>query len=652
MSSISAIGCLFLLGFGLSLAGADGQPKHLECYNDYLKEIICTWNVHPNTNCSADYRLQYELVNLSLNNETRDIKTLPGSICQSSVMAPTLVFHATYKIKVIFKGIVALSKNITSSQTIKPLAPYNLKINTSGNNEQLLVWDDDYKDAFIKNNLKYQVTYMTPGGNWKMINTTNQKMLVLRSVLEPGYTYHLKVRSKPLPNYDGVWSDWSIECVWPYDSSDLISSALIVLCIIIPLLVALCFFGFKFAKKSWWENIPSPQKSALSKESFDKFQKFGRVFSENTLDNCKVEKISCTNELPCFREKNRIESPVDQLCTVNINFPAVQPLMDVSRSDEKFPFPHFSGFSFPVLTESLSPFPLPFEDLSLSVSDGPGYTLFNSVSKDQWAVHEDDKYHPFTRNEDKDFPLTLNTYSLCPDTDSKTTGSSEQIGYKAFNSCLAAPWAKAARSGWNSGEQQSSEVIQTHLVSGDIKSTEYMSSDKLTFKSSNEVAPNCELDEVHNTLCNFTLGAGTHFPMDPFPMFCESLQSLAFHSNGQEEPGWWQPCPIHSVPGAAVSLAGSDLDSRLVPPQDCCLRLEPTLGTLSQGHVGQVEPGTEGNTVKKDQMKYIVVPEDAELGLSELTPYMKLSLLNVQATDKSQGAEPIHPPAKQVHLKC
>ncbi|XP_078096471.1 interleukin-4 receptor subunit alpha-like isoform X2 [Mustelus asterias] len=642
MSCIPVIWCLFILGFGLCLAGNDSQPKHLECYNDYLKEITCTWNVDPNTNCSTDYSLQYELVNIT--KEVTEIKTLPGSICQSSIMTQTLVFYAIYEIRVIFKGNKVLSKCVTPSQSIKPLAPHNLKINTS-EIEPLLVWDDDYKDNSIKNNLEYQVAYMRTGGNWKMINTTTQKILVLHSLLDPGYTYHIKVRSKPLQNYAGVWSDWSLEYVWPYGSSELISTALIVLvCIIVPLPVALCFFGFKLAKKSWWEKIPSPQKSALSKESFDKFQKFGHIVSENMLDNCKVEKVSCTNKLPCFVEKNRVGSPDDQLCTVNINFPTFEPLTGVFRSNEKFPFPPFPGFNFPLLTDSLSPFPLLSEDLSLGVSDSPGYSLFNSVSKDKCTMHEEDKCHPFTGNEEGDSPLMLSTYSLSPGADSKVTGSSEEVGYKAFSSCVSTPW--------NPEEQQSAETIQTNLVSDDIESSDYLSSDKLTFKSSNEVMPNWEWDKVHNTSCDFAPGTGTHFPLDPFPMFCENLQSLAFHLKAQEEPGLWQPCSIQGLPGTAVSLAGSDLHSHPVPSQDCCLKVEPALDTLSQGDVGQAEQGTEANIVKKNQMKYIVVPDNAKHDLSELTPYMKLSLLNVQATEKRHGVDPNHPPTKKTHLKC
>ncbi|XP_038676770.1 uncharacterized protein LOC119978909 [Scyliorhinus canicula] len=642
MSCISVIWCLFVLGFGLYAAEGDSQPKPLECYNDYLKEIICTWNVDPNTNCSTDYRLQYTLVEMT--DEVKDVKTLPGSICQSSIITQALVFTAIYEIKVIVKGIVLFSKTVIPSQTIKPLAPHTLKINTSEKDEQFLVWVDDYKDKNIKNNLEYQVACMRTGGNWKMINTTNQKILVLKSVLDPGYTYHIKIRSKPLPNYAGVWSDWSPICVWRYGSPDLISPALFVLVSISVLLaVVLSFFGFKLAKKNWWVNIPSPRKSALCKESFDKFQKSGHVFIEHKLDNCKVETVSCTNELPCFREKNRIESPDDKLCTMSINFPALQPLMEVSRFNEKFPILHFPDFNFPVLTESMSPFPLFPEDLSFEVSHNPAYSLFNGVSKEQWAIDEEDDYRPFAGNEHTDSPLTLSTYSLGPYTDSKGTGPSEQVGYKAFSSCVSAPW--------NPEDQQSSETIRTPPVSGDIESSDYLSSDKLTFKTGNEVMPNREWEKFHNTSCDFTPGNGTHFPVDPFPMFCESLQSLTFHLNAQEEPGWSQPCSIHRVPGTAVSLAGSNLDSHLMPAQDCSLKLEPALGSLSQGDVGQAEPGTEANTAVKNQMKYIVVPENANLGLSELTPYMKLSLLNVQATDKSQGVEPIHHITKQAHLK-
>ncbi|GCC27273.1 hypothetical protein chiPu_0005697 [Chiloscyllium punctatum] len=633
MSFVSAIWCLFIFGFQLCPASDDGQPKVLECYSDYLKEITCTWNVGQNTNCSTDYSLQYKLLYISSKlNKITDIKTLPGSICQCSITKPTLVFAADYEIEILFKGNVVLSKLITPSQTIKPLAPHNLMINISANKEHFLVWDDDYNNTFIEKNLEYQIAYMKTGGNWKMINVTNQKMLAVQSVLDPGYTYRMKVRSKPIAGYNGAWSDWSSEYEWPYDSSDLISTALIVfVCIIVLLPAAICFFGFKFVKKNWWENIPRPQKSALSKENFDMLQKNGHVFSDNMLDDCKVEKVSCTNELPCFGEKNRIESVDVKLCTMNI--PVFQPLMEVSDSNEKFPFPHFPGFNFPVLKNPLTSFSLPFEDLPFSTSEGPDYSLFKSVTKDQ----EEDKYHPFTVNEDRDSPLKLSTYSVCPDADSMATGSSDEVGYKSFSNCVSAPWTKVTQT----GEKQNSE---TQLESGEIESSDYLSSDKLTFKSSNNMMPDCEWDKVHNTSCDFTLDAGTHFPIDPFPMFPESLQSSALHLNAQTQ--WWHPVSIHRM----SSTTESDFNPHLMTSQDCCLKQEPVLGTMNQGDVGQAESVYPGNTLEKTQMKYIVVPEDSELALNELTPYMKLSLLNVQAKDKIQGVESIHPLTKHAYV--
>ncbi|XP_048408261.1 uncharacterized protein LOC125462346 isoform X2 [Stegostoma tigrinum] len=638
MNLVSAIWCLFIFGFQLCLASNDDQPKLLECYSDYLKEIICTWNVGPNANCSTDYSLKCKLmIDFDEICNVMDIKTLPKSTCQCRITKPTLVFSADYEIMVLFKGTVVLSKLIRPSQTIKPLAPHNLMVNISADKQHFLVWDDDYNNTFIEKYLEYQIAYMKTGGNWKTINTTNQKMLALQSVLDPGYIYHMKVRSKPLPEYHGAWSDWSSECLWFYGSSDFVSTALIVfVCIIIPVPVAICFFGFKFVKKNWWEDIPRPQPKDLSKENFDKLQKNGHIFNDDMLDDCKVEQVLCTNQLP--QGKNRIENIDDRLCTVNI--PVFQPLMEVSNSNDKFPFPLFPGFNFPVLKNSLSPFSLPFEDLPFSTSEDHDYSLFKSVVKDQ----QEDKYHPFTVNEDRDSPLKLSTYSLCPDADSTATGSSDQTGYKSFSNCVSEPWTKSAQTVWNPGEQQISEVFQPQPESGEIESSDYMSSDKLTFKSSNNMMPDWEGDKIHNTSCDFTVDAGIHFPVDPFLMFPESLQSSALPLNAQTQ--WWHPVSIHEMSGTTES----DFTPHLMTSQDCCLKQKPALGAMDQGNEGQVESDTPGNTEKKTQMKYIVVPEDTELGLGELTPYMKLSLLNVQATDKIQLAEPIHPLTKHVYL--
>uniref|UniRef100_UPI00398EAF92 uncharacterized protein il4r.2 n=1 Tax=Pristiophorus japonicus TaxID=55135 RepID=UPI00398EAF92 len=788
MRCLSLAWCLFALAFPLHPAGGDGQPEQLKCHNDYLREMVCSWDIDPDTNCLSGYSLQYQLVALSLDfTEVTDINPLPGSKCQCRIMGLSLVISAKYDIKVLFKGTLLFSKYIVPSQTIKPLAPKNLTINNSKDKHlKILVWENDYADSFIEQKLEYQVAYMNIGGNWMMINTSRQKMLVLQAKLDPGNTYYLKVRSKPADSYGGSWSDWSRELKWTYDFDVVISPTLIiVVCILVPLPVALCFFGFKFVKKSWWEDIPSPKNSAISKKIFNNSQDHQCVFSEKKFDACKVEKVECTKKLP--RDKEQMDIVADLAGSAIFNFPPLHHLLEVSGSTEKLSCPHFPGFSFPALTDSVSPFPLPFGHLSPG-----GLGDVGAFAKAEWTREEEEEggYRPFMPDGDGDSPLSLSTYSLSPG------AGSQPAGYQAFSNCVSTPWAKATGSGQEPGGWESAELMQPPPGSAGSEPSDYMPSDQLTFQSSSEAVPNWDWAQTPNTP-----GSASFFPMDCSSTFPDSLQSWAFPVSAGGEPWCWQPPSMHGGPGTAPT----SLVSSPVPTQDCCLRLDPHPGTAGSlpgtagshlgtagshlgtagslpdtagshpgtagshpgtagslpgtagshpgtagshpgtagshlgtagshpgtvrshpgtagslpdtagslpgtagslpgtagshpgtagshpgtagshlgtagshlgtagshpgtagshlgtagshlgtagSHPGTAGMGTEANSLTPNPVKYIVVPEDAEMDLGKLTPYMKVSLLNVPTIDKRQGAKPSHPHTKLKHLKC
>ncbi|XP_051876750.1 interleukin-4 receptor subunit alpha-like [Pristis pectinata] len=550
------IWCLLIIAFWLCQGRNAQQSEQLECFNDYLQEVTCSWPAKPDTNCSTDYILWYQILLSSMNflNIT-DIDSLPGSVCQCKIRKQDLTYSTEHKIKVYYNKSEIFSKAFSAPQTIKPLAPYHLSINTSKDKQAFLVWVDEYTDESIGDYIEYEVAYMKTGGNWKKFSKTSQKMLALNTLLEPGYTYHMKVHSKPTKSYSGIWSDWSPECQWSYESSEWISPTLIVLvCIFIPLPVALCFYAFQLAKKFWWEKIPSPLKSSVSKQIFNKPQINGFIFSENKIDDCKVEKISCMTEVS--RERAKVEDTTEQLGKDSFTFPAFPHWMKETKHDEKTPFP---GFGFPVLMDFPSLFPLPIEDLSLVPSDAPGYSLFNGVAKDQW-VDEGDGYHPFTGNEEGSLPLTLSTYSLSPGPGREATRSSEQVGYQTFNSCVSKPWATVSEGGWDPGEQ-SSEALLMPLEPNHIESSEYMAASDQTFTASGKGLPSWERSGDHSTSHNFTPASGTDFLLCPFPLFPESLPSTTFPPSVPGKLEFQEPPSIHWGPGMSLSLAPS-----LYPP--------------------------------------------------------------------------------------
>ncbi|XP_072124605.1 uncharacterized protein [Mobula birostris] len=554
-----AFWCLFIIAFWLS----QGCAAHIVCSNDYIKDVTCIWPAKPDTDCSTDYTMWYQMSDSLANcSEITDMENDQGSSCQCKFGEQPLVFGAVYKIRVEYNKSEIFNTTFEPSQTIKPLAAYNLTIDISNDKNILLSWVDDYSSLPLGKYIEYEVAYMRTGGNWKMVRVSNEKTLRLNPFVEAGYTYRMRVHSRTTDNYRGTWSDWSSVIEWSYNSRKWILPTIIVLvCIFIPLPVATCFYTYQLAKKSWWEKIPSPLKSSVSKQIFNQPQMKGLVFSENKIDDCKVEKISCMKDVS--REKAKVDDPTEHPGTDSVTFPAFQPLMKDIRHDEKSPFPHFPGFGFPVLMDIPSLFPLPVEDLSLVPSDAPGYSLFNGIAKDQWA-DEGDGYRPFNSTEDGTLRLTLSTYSLSPGPGKEASQAPEQVGYQTFNSCVSKPWVTGTEGEWDPGEQ-SSEALLTPLDPSDVESSEYMASSNWPFPADGK-EPDGEGNDDHHASYNFTVASGNDFLLHPFPLFPERLPSTTFQPSLPGKMEFQEPPSIHWGPCMSLSLAPS-----LYPPEKVAL---------------------------------------------------------------------------------
>ncbi|XP_072916980.1 uncharacterized protein [Hemitrygon akajei] len=546
---------LLIIAFWLG-QGCDAQ---LKCFNDYIQEVTCSWPAKPDTSCSTDYLLRYQISYDSRDFlEITDIENLPGSVCRCKLEKQPLTVSTEYEIRVEYNKSEIFTTTFKASDTIKPLAPYNLTINASNDKDIRLSWMDNYSTGFLSDVIEYEVAYMKTGGNWKMVSASNKRSLCLNPFLEVGYTYHIKVHSKTTGIYKGTWSDWSSVTKWNYYSQDWITPTFLgVLSILIPLPVAMCFYVYHLAKKSWWEKIPSPVKSSVSKQNFNKPQMKGLVFSESRTDDCKVEKISCLTEIS--RKTSKVEDATGQPGTDSVMFPAFQPFM----KDEKSPFPHFPGFGFPVLMDIPSLFPLPIEDLSLVPSDAPGYSLFNGIAKDQWA-DEGEGYRPFNGTEDGTLPLTLSTYSLSPGPGKEATQSPEQVGYQTFSSCVSRPWATVTEGEWDPREQ-SSEALLSPLDPSDVESSEYMASSNWTFPTDGK-EPGGKGTDDHHASYNFTVASGNDFLLHPFPPFPERLPSSTFQPSLPGKMEFQEPPSIHWDPCMSLSLAPS-----LYPPEKVTL---------------------------------------------------------------------------------
>ncbi|XP_051045269.1 cytokine receptor common subunit beta isoform X2 [Phodopus roborovskii] len=115
---------------------------------------------------------------------------------------------------------------------------------------------------------KFQVQFKRKPESWEDIKTENldRAHSMVLPLLLPSTTYVARVRVKTLPDYYGIWSEWSKECTWTTDwVMPTWGMVIILVLLILILLLAFrfgCVYGYRLCRK-WKEKIPNPSKSLL-----------------------------------------------------------------------------------------------------------------------------------------------------------------------------------------------------------------------------------------------------------------------------------------------------------------------------------------------------------------------------------------------------
>ncbi|KAG8557938.1 hypothetical protein GDO81_016786 [Engystomops pustulosus] len=250
--------------------------SNLDCYNDYLTEMFCTWEVpEATTNCSEDYLLEYNhfphrASSCAPENKPRSDSRSPNE-CICYIQAEYFVAADIYDIQLMSRGGHFHDLTIVPANKVKPKTPKNVSMEQGDEEVVIVRWDSGYTaEDYLFQQLVFEVQTSTIQEPKEV--TTLQEVescyIMKKRLFRRRQDYTVKVRSKPNGvDYNGVWSEWSPAAVWHNDYDlqfhDIMvitipsSAAAIFICLF------LCWAASYLCKKRWLSKIPDPGRSQL-----------------------------------------------------------------------------------------------------------------------------------------------------------------------------------------------------------------------------------------------------------------------------------------------------------------------------------------------------------------------------------------------------
>lgn len=312
---------------------ATGVDHNLRCVNDYLFTINCSLSIAPSEDPSESS--SYWLIFTDTADETKLVcmltKTDEDYFC--SVKKPnTKPENDPYPD--IFDDLDAFEISLCPSQTetdicepleeeyepvknIKPNPPCCLAV-SHNSSQRHFTWRSTYEKyrlcTRLPKSLKYQLHYYKRGDKHNVlshyINTNSENFTVDDQNFVPDTEYAASVRSSPEgAHFKGQWSDWSSEVYWKTESavhevyskraqvvknspsSTFVSGLVkvfIPICVVVPLVLLLCYAPVKKWKQSAFIPTPAPYFDTLYSDCHGDFKSWV-VTQENTADMLKAE---------------------------------------------------------------------------------------------------------------------------------------------------------------------------------------------------------------------------------------------------------------------------------------------------------------------------------------------------------------------------
>ncbi|XP_063164764.1 cytokine receptor common subunit beta [Candoia aspera] len=286
----------------------DALPKNLQCYFNGIDRFKCSWEVRQEVISSVLFTLFY--------------KDNPGSEemeCSEVYQVPLISNNATYHVLqsceinvtnpnqqsqyLVRVGPKEEAKKINMGENIKPYPPYNLSMSGLDGPEYILMWNSKEINKILKLQKIYQISYWETGKPLEAqdVYSDAEKFTFTSLFLELGKSYTAKVRTKVnRPSFNGSWSEWSEECVWPTTRVFPPWGILPITVIFIILMLAgicCCQKYLLSMKKEWEANIPSPPKTFLLPSFFPKVKLANHLEDNSAQSSLAEEGISHTSKL-------------------------------------------------------------------------------------------------------------------------------------------------------------------------------------------------------------------------------------------------------------------------------------------------------------------------------------------------------------------
>ncbi|XP_027241256.2 cytokine receptor common subunit beta isoform X1 [Cricetulus griseus] len=249
-----------------SQPGDKAQPQNLQCFFDGIQSLTCSWEVRTLMTASASFGLFYRSIPAAPEKECSPVvKELQDSLytryhCSLTVSNPSA--HSQYTVSVQLRK---QGKFIKSYRHIQ-MDPPALNVTKDGDSYNLRWETKKMSSPDVK--YQFQVQYKRKFDSWEAIKTeeVDHANIMALPLLEPYTTYVARVRVKTLPNFDGIWSEWSKEYTWTTEwVMPTWGMVIILVLLILILLLAFrfgCVYGYRLYRK-WKEKIPNPSKSLL-----------------------------------------------------------------------------------------------------------------------------------------------------------------------------------------------------------------------------------------------------------------------------------------------------------------------------------------------------------------------------------------------------
>ncbi|XP_059103592.1 cytokine receptor common subunit beta-like isoform X2 [Peromyscus eremicus] len=254
----------------LAQRGDKAQPQNLLCFFDGIHSLSCSWEVWTQMTGSVSFGLFYSSSPEAPEEECWPVvRELQDSLrtryhCRLNMSSPRTHSQYTVSVKPRKQG-----KYIKSSSHIQMHPP---ALNATKDGESYNLRWETKKTPLSSIKHQFQVQYTDNPDNWEDSKTEilDYAHSITLPQLKPSTTYRARVRVKPLPNYHGIWSEWSEEQTWTTDWvmptwGIVLSLIFLVLFLLLGLRFG-CVYGYRMYRK-WKEKIPNPSKSLLFQDT-------------------------------------------------------------------------------------------------------------------------------------------------------------------------------------------------------------------------------------------------------------------------------------------------------------------------------------------------------------------------------------------------